>query len=290
METAGGRTEPNILASSDRSRSMPADAGRSEGVLQSKRNATRYQILVQIAERQPAVSQQEIADEIGVTAQAVSDYLQDLVEGGSVTKHGRGRYEVTKEGVDWLISQTDELREFITHVSEDVIGEVEVETVIAATDISEGQTVSLTMQEGVLHAMAGDSGDATAVALTDAEMGADMGVTNFEGVVDYEMGTVTIYSIPQVQHGGSSVVDLQRVSERADRHDLLGTAGTEAVAVARSAALDADIRFGSREAVQEAAAKGLDVLLLASTTQLSTHTDGLREQNISYEVLDASSE
>jgi len=269
---------------------MPADAGRSEGVLQSKRNATRYQILVQIAERQPAVSQQEIADEIGVTAQAVSDYLQDLVEGGSVTKHGRGRYEVTKEGVDWLISQTDELREFITHVSEDVIGEVEVETVIAATDISEGQTVSLTMQEGVLHAMAGDSGDATAVALTDAETGADMGVTNFEGVVDYEMGTVTIYSIPQVQHGGSSVVDLQRVSERADRHDLLGTAGTEAVAVARSAALDADIRFGSREAVQEAAAKGLDVLLLASTTQLSTHTDGLREQNISYEVLDASSE
>ena len=95
------------------------------GVLRSKRNATRYQILVQIAERQPAVNQQEIADAIGITAQAVSDYLQDLVDHGYVNKHGRGRYEVTKEGVDWLISQTDELRQFIEHVSEDVIGQVD---------------------------------------------------------------------------------------------------------------------------------------------------------------------
>ncbi|MFT4946514.1 MAG: putative transcriptional regulator, partial [Natronomonas sp.] len=34
---------------------------REFGVLRSKRAATRYQILVEIAERQPAVNQQEIA-------------------------------------------------------------------------------------------------------------------------------------------------------------------------------------------------------------------------------------
>ena len=37
-----------------------ASDARTE-LLRNKRNATRYQILVQIAERQPAVSQQEIA-------------------------------------------------------------------------------------------------------------------------------------------------------------------------------------------------------------------------------------
>ena len=109
---------------------MASNGDEEFGVLRSKRNATRYQILVEIAERQPAVNQQEIADAIGITPQAVSDYLQDLVEQDYVVKHGRGRYEVTKEGVDWLISQTDELRTFVEHVAEDVIGQVDVETAL----------------------------------------------------------------------------------------------------------------------------------------------------------------
>ncbi|MFB6250827.1 MAG: MarR family transcriptional regulator [Halobellus sp.] len=256
------------------------------GVLQSKRNATRYQILVQIAERQPAVNQQEIADAIGITAQAVSDYLQDLVEHEYVNKHGRGRYEVTKEGVDWLISQTDELRQFIEHVSEDVIGQVEIETAISTTEISEGETVSLTMQDGVLRAMSGGSGSATAVAVTNAEAGQDVGITNFDGVVDYDLGSVTIVSIPRVQNGGSSAVDSDRIAEMAEDHDLIAIGGAEAIAVAGAANLEPDIRFGSASAVQEATAKGLDILLLSSTDLLSAHTDKLRDQNLSYEVVD----
>ena len=35
----------------------PTTAGDRAGVLRSKRDATRYQILVEIAQRQPAVSQ-----------------------------------------------------------------------------------------------------------------------------------------------------------------------------------------------------------------------------------------
>jgi putative transcriptional regulator len=271
---------------------MPKSADEADhaSVLQSKRNATRYQILVQIAERQPAVSQQEIADAIGVTAQAVSDYLRDLVEQGYADKHGRGRYEVTKEGVDWLMSQTDELQEFVQHVSEDVIGQVEIETAIATTEISEGQVVSRTMQEGVLCAMAGDAGSATAVAVTDADADRDVGITNFEGVMDYDWGRVTIVSLPQVQNGGSSAVNPQTIAEFAETHELVATAGTEALAAARAASLEPDIRFGTVAAVQEAATKGLDILLLATTNVLSAHTDKLREANISYEVIDAAEE
>ncbi len=257
------------------------------GVLESKRTATRYQILVGIAERQPAVSQQEIADEIGVTAQAVSDYLQELVEDGYVEKHGRGRYEVTKEGVDWLISQTTSLRDFLDHVSEDVIGQVDIETAIAATNLSEGQTVTLTMRDGVLHAEAGETGGATAVAVTDAAAGEDVGVTNFEGVLEYDLGVVTIVAAPHIRNGGSEAVDPERIGSEADGHDLIATAGTEALAAARSAGLAPDIRFGTVDAVTEAATKGLDVLLVATTTELSRHTDQLRENGISYEVLDA---
>ena len=263
------------------------ERGDDSGVLRSKRNATRYQILVEIAERQPAVSQQEIADAIGVTAQAVSDYLRELVEQGYVQKHGRGRYEVTKEGVDWLISQTDELRDFVQHVSEEVIGQVEIETALATAPISEGQTVSLSMRSGILRASPGESGNAIAVAVTDAEEGADVGVTDFEGVLDYELGTVTAVAVPRIQDGGSRAVDPETVLAHVETHDLLAVDGTEALVVARDAGVEPDVRFGTPLAVEEAVTKGLDVLLVAVENELSRHTDRLRDGNISYEIVDA---
>lgn len=265
-------------------------SGTGEGgssVLRNKRDATRYQILVQIAERQPAVSQQEIADAIGITSQAVSDYLRDLIQQEYVRKHGRGRYEITKEGVDWLISQTDQLRGYIRHVSEDVIGEVEVETALATAPVGEGQTVSLSMRDGVLRATPGGAGDATAVAVTDADAGRDVGITNFEGVVDYEPGRVTIVSVPQVREGGSRAVVPATIADGSESNDLIAVAGTEALAAVRAADVEPDIRFGTPEAVQEAAIKGLDVLLLATTNEVSAHTNKLGEENVSYEVVDA---
>jgi putative transcriptional regulator len=269
---------------------MVANWDGTAGVFESKRTATMYRILVEIAKRQPAVSQQEIADEIGVTAQAVSDYLQELVERDFVHKEGRGRYEITNEGVDWVISETDALRGFVEHVSEEVLEGVDVETAIATTDIAEGTNVSLTMRDGMLHAIPGETGNATAVAVTDAAAGEDIGVTNFEGVIEYDFGTVTVVSIPPVQEGGSSAVDAEAIAEHAGDHDLVAVDSPEADTVATAGGLEPDIRFGTAAAVQEAATKGLDVLLLVVRTRVSAHTDPLREQNVSYEVLDPAAE
>ncbi len=254
-------------------------------LLQSKRDATQYQILVQIAENQPAISQQEIADTIGVTSQAVSNYLQELIETGYVTKERRGRYAITKEGVNWLINQTDDLRNLITHVSEDVIGQVEVESAIATEAIEEDEEVTLTMKDGFLHASPGEGRGATAVAVTDAAVGEDVGVTDFEGVVEYDLGTVTIVSVPSVRNGGSSAFDSTLVPETVE--GLVAVSGVEGLAAARRADLSVDIRFGTSDAVVEAATKGQDVLLLTVADRLSTHSDKLRERNISYEVIDS---
>ena len=252
-------------------------------VLDSKRDATRYQVLVEIAARQPAVSQHEIADTIGVTSQAVSDYVRDLVEHDYVDKRGRGRYEVTKEGVDWLISRTDNLEAYLERVTSDVLGSVEVDAAIAIDSIDEGTEVGLVMRDGILHADP-DGGTARAVAVTSGDPGEAVGVTDFEGVVDYETGYVTVLPVPAVTDTAS--VDPDVLTATRPSESLLAVAGTEAYALATGADARPDIRFGTVDAVAEAAVRGLDVFLVVTADQLPKHTARLRDETIPHEVLD----
>jgi putative transcriptional regulator len=97
---------------------------------------------------------------------------------------------------------------------------------------------------------------------------------------------VTIVSVPPVQDGGSSAVDPEVVAARAADHDLVAVDAPEGLAVARAAEVQPDIRFGTERAVQEAAARGEDVLLLAVETAIPGYADSLREHNVSYEVID----
>lgn len=260
-------------------------AERTVSVLQSKREATRYRILVEIAERQPAVSQREIAEAIGITSQAVSDYLGTLIDEEHVEKEGRGRYVITKEGVDWLISRTDDLQRFLDHVTADVLEEVEIEAAIATADIEDGQPVHLSMKDGLLHATPGSDDGATAIAVGDARESEAVGVTDFEGILEFEPGTVTIVSVPAIgtDEPGPSP---EAIGERAAEHDLVATAGVEALALLRRADCPPDIRFGTAQAVREAATRGLDVLLVSVTTAIGEHANALREGNVSYEVVD----
>ena len=269
---------------------MTDEAARDLSVLGQQREATRYRILVEIAERQPAVSQREVADAIGVTTQAVSDYVGDLVEEGFVRKGGRGRYRVTKEGVDWLISRTDELQAFTEHVAAEVVEAGDVEAAIAVDRIAAGQTVGLAMRDGVLHASSVDGSDgdggggSTARAVTAAEPGDPVGVTDFEGLLDYERGTVTVLQIPPVT--ADVRVDRAAIEPHLDDERLVATAGTEALALIRSAGTEPDLRFGTPLAVQEAAARGLPILLVATAGEVSAHVDRLREHGLEFEVVE----
>jgi putative transcriptional regulator len=66
-------------------------------ILKNKRDVTRFQILVEIAAHQPAIRQQEVAAIMGVTPQAISEYIRELVDEDLLRAPGRGRYEVTRE-------------------------------------------------------------------------------------------------------------------------------------------------------------------------------------------------
>ncbi len=255
-------------------------------VLENKRSATRFRILVEIADRQPAVSQGEIADAVGVTSQAVSEYIRELVDDGLVEKEGRSRYRVTKEGVDWLLSEATDVRRFADHVTEDILGSVQEDAAIAADTIEEGERVTLTVEDGLLHATPGESGPATGVATTDAEGDEDVGVTGFEGIIDLDPGDVTVLQIPPVRSGGSRAVEHDALETRCSEVDIVAAAGVEAVVALRSADVDIDTQFAAGEVAVDAAGRGLDVLVASTTDNVGRVTDALRDEEIAYEVAD----
>ncbi|KZN24885.1 Crp/Fnr family transcriptional regulator [Haladaptatus sp. R4] len=253
-------------------------------VLEDKRAATRFRILSEIADRQPAVSQGEIADAVGVTSQAVSEYIRGLVDDGLVEKEGRSRYRVTKEGVDWLLQSATDVRRFADHVTDDILGNVGEDAAIARTNIDAGTTVSITLADGLLHATPGDEGPATGIATTDAEEGTEVGVTEFEGIIDLDPGHVTVYQVPPVRSGGSRSIDSDALAAVCDGAPVLAATGVEAVVALQSAGLEPDTTFAAGEVAAEAAERGLDVVIVATSDSVGRVTDALRDVGVAYEV------
>lgn len=250
-------------------------------VLDDKRDATRFRILTEIAERQPAVSQGEIADSVGVTAQAVSEYIRDLSSDGFVTKEGRSRYRVTEEGVDWLLRSAADLRRFVDHVTDDVLGSVGEDAAIATAEIAEGEQVSLSLADGLLHATPGDRGPATGVATGTAGAHEAVGVTGFEGVIDLDPGIVTVQQVPPVRSGEMS--SPEALAAACNDVDLVAAAGVEAVVALREVDID-PVRFAAGAVAADAAGRGLDCAVVVTSDRVGEVTDALRDGGVAYEV------
>ncbi len=170
-------------------------------ILRSKKEITRFQILVEIAAHQPDVMQKEIAGRIGITPQAVSEYIKDLVSEGFLDSDGRVRYRVTKNGIEWVLERAIELKKYARFVMEDIVSHISVATAIARESFPSGESVSLMMENGLLYA--GKDGDVTGITISDADEGEDVGVTELKGMISFPPVNITICKVPRVEKGGS---------------------------------------------------------------------------------------
>ena len=254
------------------------------GALEDKRTATRFRILVEIADRQPAVNQGEIAEAVGVTSQAVSEYIRDLVADGYVEKEARSRYSVTKEGVDWLFQEAKGLRRFANHVTDDVLESVKEDAAIATDTIEPGETVTLSITDGLLHATPGDVGPATGVATTAASPGDEVSVTGFEGVIQMDPGHVTVVQLPPARSGGSQVVSIDELATICAGGDIVVATGVEAVVALRRADITPTTSLAAGPVAADGATRGLDAVVVATADLVGQVTDTLRDDNVLYEV------
>jgi len=246
--------------------------------LADKRTATRVRILVEIAERQPAVSQGEIADAVGITSQAVSEYIRALIAEGHVRKEARSRYTITTEGVDWLYQEVRALRNFTERITDEVLGSVSEDSAIATDRIDPGMAVTLSMVDGMLHATPGDEGPATAVALTAAEPDDPVGVGQFAGVIAIEEAGVTIAEVPTVRE--ETTPDRQVLAELANDADIIVAEGVEAVTVCDAEGIDVQTTHAVGTVAAAAAAVGQSALIVGTSDTVGRIGETVRDSGI----------
>jgi putative transcriptional regulator len=254
-------------------------------ILRSKREATRLQILVEIAEHQPAVRQQEIALKLGVTPQAVSEYVRELVEDGMVSAHGRGRYDVTRSGIEWVLNNAEVLEAYARHIRRDVIHQVSTWTAIAAEDLSTGDVVGVYMNKGFLYA-GKEPRSAMGNVVMDAVYGSDVGVARLNGIIDHTEGKLSVCKVPRIQRGGSRNVQKDRLSEVIQDAGIVGAIGLEAYISLLSIGREPDMFFGAREGVIEAAFHGIEAAIVIVDEEFTDFLKRLEGFGLPYTIHD----
>jgi putative transcriptional regulator len=254
-------------------------------ILRSKREVTRFQILVEIAEHQPAIRQQEIAEKLGVTPQAVSEYIRELVDDGMVAAHGRGRYGVTREGIEWVLNHAEALESYARHIRKDIIQQVSTWTALAAEDLREGDPVGVYMKDGWLYA-AKEPRSAMGTVIRDSRKGEDVGVARLSGIIDHTEGTVHVCKVPRIQRGGSRTVRPDLLREVIGKGGVVAAVGLEAYIALKEAGRIPDMFFGSREGVIEAAFHGIDCVILIVDEEFTDFLKRLEGAGLSYLIHD----
>jgi putative transcriptional regulator len=255
-------------------------------ILKSKNLATKFQIMVEIAAHQPNIQQKDIAPRLGITSQAVSEYIRELIRDGWLSSEGRSRYKVTKEGVDWILQMSRQLHSYAWFVSK-AVADISTTTAIADSDLSAGQPASLYMKDGLLLASKVTRGRAAkGTTVTEAKKGQDVGIRNIEGVIKLESARVVIAKVPNVQDGGSRSTDLARLEKETKKARLVGALGTEPLVALMQIGVKPDYIHGVREAAIEAAYCGLSFLVVCGEDKVPIMVQRLEEENLDYQTID----
>lgn len=255
-------------------------------VLQNKNLATKFQILIEIAAKQPNVQQKDIAKKLNITSQAVSEYIKDMVKEGTIISDGRSRYRVTREGVNWVLRAFRELRDYCAYV-EKTITLITVCTAVSDCDLPKGQKVGLEMKDGILFATESTEKGAWGITTSAARKGENVGISNIEGMVELEIGTITIVQVPNIKDGGSHSTDLSLLEKQIHTHKPIGAIGIEALTALRLIGIEPQYFYGVSDAAVEAAYSGLSFLIVCTDDEIPYLLLKLREAQVKYKIIHA---
>ncbi len=259
-------------------------------VFRKKGELTKFQILAEIAKGQPHLRQRDIADKLGITVQAVSENLKTLVDEGWVeTGSGQSRYKITKHGIEKVKKGAVDLRKYSDQVLNTMNTYKSVWPALALDDLSEGETVWLKMENGILYAGKEET-PAHAQVLHPAKNGEDVALINLSGLIELEPGLVVIIKVPTISQGGSGACDLGQVRDILAKYPepfhRIGIMGTVSRVLVDKLGLKVDLEFATPQATIAASKRGLNILVFAVGKMSGSLTKDMDEEGISYVIED----
>jgi len=252
-------------------------------LLQNKNSATKFQILVEIASKGPTIYQKNIATKLGITPQAVSEYIKQLENEDLIEIRNRYSCKVSVKGVDWMLKMIRQLDEYLSESNRAVVN-ITTCAAIAETDLAKGQIVTLKMKSGVLYATGNLEQGARGISVTSAKRGEDIGISNIEGLVDFSRGKITIIEVPNIQQGGSRKINLKSLQGKITENQHVGAIGIESLVALHQIDVKPHYIFGVAEAQIEEAKCGLSSIIVCTTDAISGLIRKIQDNDIDYEI------
>lgn len=254
--------------------------------------STKFIILMEIAASDHH-SLSGIADKIGITKQAVSDYVKKMRQDGLVANVD-GKYRITHAGVEKLFEWLKEIEEYISK-GKKRMEMMEYFSAIAGNNIKKGERVSLVMKNGFLYAFSSLSSPCHATAIEDAIKGDEVLLKDIEGIIDMSIGKIYLIELPSPEKGGSKMADIQRAKKfiddiKADKMAVLDITGK---VLFGKIGIKPDFEFDAVASSINAAYRGLDVIIIGGENEIRKAIAKLEELNassvpkIEYEIFDA---
>lgn len=232
--------------------------------------------------RSPSIRLKEIGDRLGITVQAVSQYIGAMRKEGLV-RETRGVLKPTKKGMQML-------QEHFTRIKQDLdgilrgISVVDRCVAVAGSRISKGSPVGLLMEDGMMMAFEGLESSSTGVSLEDAQEGDDVLVGDLEGILEFELGKLLVLEAPSELDGGSKAANVELARQKIEdlSPGLLAAGDTIGAALLMKASGEMVTLHAPVESSMSALSKGVDVvycgtrdsveLMMSAVTNLKADT------------------
>ena len=179
--------------------------------LRDLRRNTELLILAELL-LSPSAKQKDIAEDLGITVQAVSQYLSSMRMEGLIRERSGGTMP-TRKGMQLAQEHFNSLKKEVDGILRK-IAVIDSCVAIAGKKIRKGDRVGLIMEDGMLMAYPDREAPSIGKSIEDADSGDDVLVSQLEGIVDLELGRLLIVESPSEESGGSKTASVDRVRDK----------------------------------------------------------------------------
>jgi putative transcriptional regulator len=242
--------------------------------------------------RKPRATLRPLARAVGLTAQAVSGYVNKLQDEGLVERRD-GLWSLTARGEDFLEKQVAALKDFADAAVRELV-RVESCTAIAGARTAAGARVGLFMERGRLVAYPRRRSPSHGVAAGSASAGQDVLVNELTGIVRIPRASLVVMEAPPSQEGGSRAVEgpaLARLVRRL-RDARWGALDEAGEGVLRLTSVDWHLELAPLESARASVARGVTTVLVGGPDTVARLVAALeasraegRLPSFAYEVL-----